>query len=265
MGFLTVSIHHARYGIVQYELFRARIFSAGILFSIFLILALLTGARAFGLLSADQSTTGPSVASKLGPFTPSYRLLVGTLTLTTYSLVLGFFTGVFFKAEKRHVEAFWQSLAVYVGVIVYTAFVSTIIEQRFEKTPGRCTILAMVTGVAALSVVSRLGGLEFFLRTLWFGVVGGLVLYIYPPPQDLRELRELNWHLWLINSVLVITVFALLLYPLIRAELGGGAPVPVVVQLSSGPTIDPQSRIRGLLLDETESGFYIIPSKEGTG
>jgi len=56
-GFLVVSIHHGQYGIVMFEFLRARVFAAGILFSLFLGVPVLSTWISI-LLSRRHKTTG---------------------------------------------------------------------------------------------------------------------------------------------------------------------------------------------------------------
>src|SRR5205807_7443775 len=50
VGFLVVSIHHGRFGILMFEFLRARVFAAGLLLTIFMIVPIVAVSRSFSWL-----------------------------------------------------------------------------------------------------------------------------------------------------------------------------------------------------------------------
>jgi hypothetical protein len=61
----------------------------------------------------------------------------------------------------------------------------------------------------------------------------------------------------------VVGFFTLFLYPHMRASLGGGSPVPVVLQFKEKSPLDPaQQRSFGWVLDESDTGFYLLKNDQ---
>src|SRR5438552_8533055 len=60
-GFLIVSIHHGRYGVILFEFLRARVFAAGILLSVFIAAPVIGASRLFHLFGLAMPTKGTKV------------------------------------------------------------------------------------------------------------------------------------------------------------------------------------------------------------
>lgn len=74
---------------------------------------------------------------------------------------------------------------------------------------------------------------------------------------------EVHWSQWISGTFAVVASFALFVYPNVRASLGGGAPVPVVLQFRDKSPLDPtQTKLFGWALDESDAGFYLLKNAQ---
>jgi hypothetical protein len=57
---------------------------------------------------------------------------------------------------------------------------------------------------------------------------------------------------------MIFAIYALKIFPNIRHEIGGGAPVPIVLHLSKKLPVFESLDAQVMLIDETDQGYYIL-------
>ena len=60
----------------------------------------------------------------------------------------------------------------------------------------------------------------------------------------------------------VLAAYAEGIYPNLGSAWGGGSPTPVVLYLSKDSPIHPGEQISAQLLDQSDAGYYILPTDE---
>ena len=249
-GFLVVSIHHALFGVVQFGLLRARILSAGILFSVFFAVAIIPVARIFGLFGYEEwsplGQTGAATAGRRFVF----RWLNFFLTAMAFSLVLRGFLD-----DYPH----WS--APFVFIVLIAALVGLMGIQQISRRPRVSVLLGLIAIILIVAFFYRMRDFGLWGLLTWFTWVGLMAQFISSVVREPSQISQVRWDVWLGGAIGTVSLFALLLYPQIRFALGGGVPVPVTMQFFDKSPIDSSSRSQVWLIDETEFGFYVLTSK----
>jgi hypothetical protein len=145
-GFLVVSIHHGRYGIVMFEFLRARVFAAGGLLSIFIGVPI--AATWAAILAVERMKGG----TKFRRWFEGSSFLLGTLVIWTLGL------GPWMSGIVQPNEFVWWTSPLKHPLPLFTAcfllvagafwfFHRGIWQQRFEADAG---ILFFLLGVLAI-------------------------------------------------------------------------------------------------------------------
>jgi hypothetical protein len=257
-GFLIVSIHNESYGIVQFDPFRIRMVSAGVLFLVLLAIPFLGGSRIHGLFGFKAWMPESQTQNAMRPEVFGYYLrFARTFEYLIFAFVLAFWIRPF-------LENYATNLKFALVGFVFVAFgiaASMSIKSSLHKMPVKCATLAALTMVLCFAVSVSMADVGFLLLLLWLFVAGAIPLYIQKPIREPQELRNIDWHIWLGCALAIVALFAAAIYPRISPLLGGGAPVRVILQFEGRSPIDGAERARVLLVDETEGGFYIVQSE----
>lgn len=255
-GFLVIAINQARYGIVEFNPIRARIFTAGILFLLLAAIPVVTVTRVFGIFGMT-SRYGIRLSSK-----PEYSAYLNVTLAAAFYIVAHYlswslsflFPGVVGFGTAR-APASW----LLGGLIFISVFAGLELGKRFDDFPRRFAILSVLvtTGffVVGLLYMSR----PSFWLTLWFysaGIVGAVVLSWAHEP---RRIATYPWErVALAPLFLFLVVFAIEIYGNVSATYGGGAPVPAKVHLAGDAVVAGEKVLDALLIDETDHGYYIL-------
>jgi hypothetical protein len=252
-GFLVVSIHNARYGFVQHDLVRPRLLATGTLFFVFLAVGLFVGSVTFRVFffKEHRAITDP----KLLRYLHAGRIFDLLLAAMLSSLILGFF----FTSEHHSVRFWFGFLAIFAVNIVH----GYLQYRRLEKSPRLVTVLAALLFLGSAVVLVKTSPEPFFARTGWFILVGMLTLAARASRKNLSSLVEALWGLPIGAAALVVASFALFLYPKMRAPIGGGELIPVVLQFKEKSPMDTtQQQSFGWILDESDAGFYLLKNDQ---
>jgi hypothetical protein len=249
-GFLVVSIRNAWFGIVQFGLLRARILSSGVLFAVFFAAAIIPAARVFGLFGyeewdllrlTDKVTAGRRLV---------FRWVNFFITAVGFCLVMR----VFLKDHLHWTVASWLLLAS-------TMLAAWIGRQQFHKRPKVSASLGLVAIFVVLLLVHRFGDFGLWGLLSWFTWIALMAQFINPPVRDPSKVRHLHWEIWVGGSMGTIALFAVFLYPQIWPAIGGGVPVPVIMQFADKSPVDGSNRSPVWLIDETDLGFYVLTAE----
>lgn len=252
-GFLIVSIQNARYGIVQHDLVRPRLLATGVIFFVLLAIGVFAGSVVFRVLlfKEDRVFDDPKHLTYLH-LGRHFDVLVGSIGS---SLLIS----SFFASEERRVR-FWVALAIIMGAYFVHVYLQI---TRLQTSPRLVTALAALLFLGSTAVLIKIGPASLFARIAWFTAIGALTPIVMRLFGDLKVLLEGLWAALIGAAILVIVSFAIFLYPKMRASIGGGEPVPVVLQFKDKSPLDPtQTKAFGWVLDESDAGFYLLKNDQ---
>jgi hypothetical protein len=254
VGFLTISIHHAHFGIAQFSLLRPKIVFAGILFLVFFALPVLEAGRIFGLwgLGVPPNQQSPEAAPP-----PLYSKLYRVVGF----LIAAMATSAIIRPLMDRYDPNWKWMEWSAIMFAWAVAVAIAIRRL-----GRHSIVCLVL-VSSAILLFPLGLWRIHDATLycligwfcWSAYVGhqanGLV-------QNPAELRNAEWHIGVTLTIGTVAFFAVLIYPRVGPQLGGGAPTSATLQFVNKSPIDDSARMQLWLLDETDAGFYVLRAAE---
>jgi hypothetical protein len=95
---------------------------------------------------------------------------------------------------------------------------------------------------------------------LWFFAVGIIAFLEMHVRSWTVKLGDWTWSTILLLGVLLL--FGSFYYPHIKSSWGGGRPIPVTVYLTKDSVIMPGQSVNALLIDESDSGLYVVGKKD---
>jgi hypothetical protein len=259
IGFVILGFHDAKYGVIQFSPFRARIFLVGFVFASFVSLAAAAYHYSFAYFGPLEL-----IVKDIDPLRRGYRetvLISGfVFTATLIASYLGGF--IFYNSPEmtKMYEPLWQgiaSVAIYgIGLLLF--FVAA---KIYMKRPGLATVLSLFAAITVLA--SRFfqphQKPSFYLTLLLF-VVGFHTALIKQERNHMRYMLDFrNWFfvfilLWLyINGV----------FNAVPQRWGGGQPTPVQIFQNNPASWSPSNPMDVLMLDESDQGFYVLLSPNG--
>jgi hypothetical protein len=146
----------------------------------------------------------------------------------------------------------WIALSMLVGAI-------DVFCKRWRDTrPLLLILLSTLCTTALLIVLFRYTDRAVFWFAIWLSAVSAFTVIISLKIHKPEEARKVEWErLFMTVIPVVFFLYAAKVYPNIRHELGGGAPVPVVMHFTKKlPVFDSES-VTVSLIDETEDGYYV--------
>jgi hypothetical protein len=254
-GFIIMSIFDARYGIADFALFRPRIVASGCLFAFLALLPMLMTLRAFslfGLTAQHAEFTGLQV-------TPENRLYV--LLHVSLGLAVACFGLIWPLIFIFQVfpEIGWPVIALIVLDAAVVAALGIQGQKRFDTHPFLFVTISSVSAAVLFLVLFRYADRVIFWIVLWFFSICMFTLSISLKLSTPGQIRRTEWERSaLLIFPFVFFIYAAKVYPNLRHEIGGGAPVPVVLHLTKKlPQFDSESA-PALLIDETDQGYYLL-------
>ena len=248
-GFLTVSLHHARFGFIGTNPFRPRILAAGAWFLLFSAIPTAVAVR-------YSERTWINIAESLF-FVWS---LFNGIGIPLFYMLFGTAGGASDSPYSHWIYWAW-------GVASFLALGLYLFATNSKKAP---TILRAVTSVAIVLLMSvlQLQGMlitrdfQQGYLTLWFlGVFLVIVLEIKTRSKG-KLLDAVDWSKPIATLLLILLIFAQYYYPHIKASWGGGTPTPVTLYLSKDSAIKPNQAVSVQLIEESDEGFYVVSPKE---
>lgn len=91
---------------------------------------------------------------------------------------------------------------------------------------------------------------------LWMLGIG--IICLYEMADRSWKFKLGDWPRSLIFLLIALLVFATIYYPHIKSSWGGGAPIRVSLTFTKDSVVLANQRIDCLLIDETDSGFYVV-------
>jgi hypothetical protein len=249
LGFLVVSAANYKHGITNFGLFRVRVVSAGVLVALFSGAAfwLWEGVFGFGTRAKELART---------PRLLSFKILVFLLIVRVTSA----FLGILMFAETPSIFAKWR-------VVLYAVCVAVVAIPPLttKKVPNiwysiSCWVMVVIFVGAEARFQWRVGAPDHIF--LWFLSFAVLAEATKSNFKLAATLRDVNWLILTTDLAIVPILFGLTLFEKIPPRLGGGKPVPVVFQFSGASPIDGAVKDKFWLLDEGDSGFYVLQAPE---
>jgi hypothetical protein len=248
-GFLIVSVYEGQYGFALFDLFKPRIFSAGILFSVFLLMPILAASRVFRLFGLETATE----QVRLRPEILWYRRLSFACQYYVLTVALAFAAGLLFENTVL-------PLSPRLFFVIYPSLLAPAIVFGWIVNKRPVIVLLVNIYILALSAAVIFFSMhrDFFWLTAWFYAVGiaFVIGYFKVTSPELR--RTVKWERAFVNGVVFVVIFATVFYGKIRIWFGGGGPVAATITLSQKLPISDSLTTSVMILDETEFGFYVL-------
>lgn len=246
-GFLVISIHQYSYGLVEMNPLRPKVLAAGIWFLCF-------AAVPFVLV-----LEGRAIKSS----TPEREEWLRRRSTGYYFSAMSCFWlgGILETAFDFQMETLprWPST----GTLMLTMIVSgaLVAADQWKRFPHWLSVLASLA-FGGLLVFCGLRDLQFYHGksvasiALWFIAVS----FFASSEMQSRSWKPAigNWKQSVALSIIAVGGFASFYYPQIKPSWGGGAPIPATIYLAKDSLMLPGRGVSAKILDETDSGFYIV-------
>ncbi len=260
-GFIIVSIHDATYGIADFSLFRTKVIAVGTLFAILVALGMLLAFRMFalfGFTTAHASQVGVTVTNENKLFAIAFVAMSIPFACFAVSFSLIFLFTNF--PESKLPGMAWVFLT-----ITISASLGIVSRKWLDAHPFTLLVLSSLNAIAFFVLLFRYAYVDrtFFWFTLWLSSICIFTLYVFLWLRKTEEMRRVEWEriLGLVVGV-VFFVYAGKVYPHIKHQFGGGAPVPIILHMSKKlPAFDSENATVSLI-DETEQGYYVLTSAD---
>lgn len=249
-GFLITSIHDFQYGFSEMNPFRPRILTAGAWFFLFL-------AVPFSLV---QQLT------KTDTYTQSDVKGIARIVNLSWAYILSsnfivFACGPIFRFDSETVPpvapfAAWKIALGSVGIVALL-IVLVKYARKWPKWVGTAFTAALMMNIlwSALNDFN-LGRFHSNATILWLLAVGAL--FAFELTMRSWKVTLGNWPQTLVALLALVLIFATRYYPHILSSWGGGMPIPITVTYTKDAVKNPLQDIGYLLIDETDSGFYVV-------
>jgi hypothetical protein len=254
IGFLVLSIHHARFGVEMTEPFKPKVFSAGILF------AVLTGVPCIAMarLSAMFGLRMPRTKTVIGSGA-AYIWLEWVLDFWLIAVGLRMGSAILFSPfdllPKYPGWLFW---------IIYCALVATasVWFTDMNRWPVRTIIIKFIFFASLVTIVFRYNSHELFLQVVWFYFVGLILLWLHFVRK--RRAQTYDWERQAFALLGVVAFFAIFVYGHVRSAYGGGAPIRIDMSFNRATSFSANQTDGGFLVDQDSQGYYVVHKAEDT-
>jgi hypothetical protein len=251
-GFLVVSLAEAKYGIVQFNVLKPRIFAAGALFTFMIAIPTLAVRRVLRRSVIPESTGQGWLKWSFDG--SRYFNMCFLLALVSYGLLWGLdLPSLPMKFSRAQV-----------GALVVCIFLSMQIVMRFRRhyktEPEKCRLLPFADFILQnVIVLYGFHGVVGFGRLVyWFFVVGLYAAWLDDRLRDSKKRERLYVELLLVYVLIVVTYYARFMYQGMNPSIGGGRLPMVTVYLMQKVSPFDQLQENVYLVDEIESGLYFV-------
>lgn len=254
VGFLIVILHHAQYGIAEFNPLKPKIFSAGILFGLLFAVPYIAAYRFYS--PRDKTSDDNSEKTK----TPTWNVVSRIIDFYFFSVALAQPWMFLFRlsgSELLERTPWWAILAF------FAIFIALISVSRKLGKKGHPRILlgtSIFLAGALFFGELRYGERSVFWLALWFFVIGaGVILFRYGL-VEVEKVKKWEWER-LAPTFLIfpLSIYATQVYGKIRPSYGGGMPTPVILHFTSkNPLAESGDEGRLLLIEETDHGYYLL-------
>ncbi len=259
-GFLALSLHHASFGISQFDLLRPKIISAGVLFFVFAALPAIETMQIFGFHTANikkpESENAPAPSKSYVRWIDRLGLLLIALVVSSF-VVRPFLTDFPFEGSLYS----WAFAAIVPSAAILAAIPLFLTQNRKWELPV-CIVLFAMTVLWMAFCVYRTRDTTFVVLVAWFLFCSYISYQAYGAMKEPQKLQSINWVQAVTLAMSTAVFFGVQVYPRIPSGFGGGAPTQVTLQFADKAPSDGATKSRVWLIDETELGFYVTRSKD---
>jgi hypothetical protein len=251
-GFVIVTLGDLSYGVVAFSIFRTRVLAAGALFFVFAVFPILDLSVIFGqhrasILRQIDTTSRSNRAVRL------YAWAIAMLMFFTSCWLKAFF-GSFYLLGDPGISEFMGVFIIFAATSsVVLAFCLTFTNQRLIGTCLCFLVMGGALGKVLLKKASTFGEL-----LAWCAAIALLRRFVKKEIKEAADLRFISWGMLVLYVLMLCFGFSKYFYPKVEAQFGGGKPVSVTLHLTGPPPIGINSITHVWLLDETDSGYYVL-------
>jgi hypothetical protein len=255
VGFLILSIHHARFGMETTEPFKPKVFSAGVLFAVLAGVPCIAMARVlamFGLRMPRTQIIEGKGAAYVG-LTWVLDFWVVALGLRAASAVL------FVPLELAPQYPGWLFYILWCAV----AALAGVYFLDLNRWPIGTIVTKVVLFASLVAVVFRYNSHAFFLQTIWFYLVGLIFLWLRYE-RKIHAPQTYDWERQAFSVLGVVAFFAIFVYAHIASAYGGGAPIRVDVTFNRATSFTANKTETAFLVDQDSQGYYVVHKADDT-
>jgi hypothetical protein len=257
-GFIVVSIYDASYGIADFNLFRTKVIGAGCLFVLLSALPVVLTFRSFRIFGLGRP---PGLGTRrVRPENEQY--LFAEIAASFPFVCLGLTSMLqYLYVTPLSWSGSWGSLLV---VLSMAYFVNTVYGfKKFDIHPVRCLASSLVLLAGLVVVLLRLSDRGTFWFVAWLSSVFFVTMAAWFSMRNPEEIRTTEWERYFLLFIpLILGIYSVRLYPRIKPQYGGGAPVPIVLHLTKKLPVFESENPSVSLIDETEQGYYVLHSSD---
>lgn len=260
VGFLALSLHHASFGISQFNLLRPKIIFAGVLFFVLATLAAIETTRAFNFhLGGDELLETDKISVPTRRHVRwIYSLAFLLIALVVSALLLRQFLGDSPPGDGLYTWA----LGAVVPSAAAVAAIPLLFMRKRKGELAACVVVLVLSVVWMVYCIYRTRDTTFSVLVGWFLLCSYDFYLVRGALKDIRQLLNLNWLQAITLAMGTAVFFGVQVYPRIRSGFGGGSPSPATVQFVDKSPFDATGKARVWFIDETDVGFYVIRSKD---
>jgi len=261
-GFLIVSIHNAEYGFGDVNPLKPKILAAGTLFVFLTYLPIVVAQRYFvhnEALNAEQKYA-KAIVSAVSYLIRCNMYAVSLVTLYAFSI------------RKTPLQHHWNwsdwlrlaaILVLFTGMYNFQEHGS----KSYQTKPKRiilfgCLLLAAFLGWALSESIPESSNNFTAMAELWLFGIGLMAVITGQITGKWEKKTAYEWIGLVFLVIPALGIFASAIYPQIKASWGGGSPTPVFVYFSPESRLLPGQHLEGDLLDESDSGIYVVKTGE---
>jgi hypothetical protein len=256
-GFIVVSIFDASYGIADFNLFRTKVIAVGSLFVFLLAVPMVATFRMFSFFGLTVEHVNPSPIE----VSPKNRIfMIADMALSIPFACIGLTVLLVFLSPKFSLGE-WKGWGFGLFILLVALGAAQAISARkwFNAHPFLFVFVSSLNTAALFFVVFRYTDRSYFWLVLWLSLVCLFTLQTSLKLRTPEALRKTEWErLLLIIVPAIFGLYATKVYPNIKHQFGGGAPVPIVLHLTKKLPVFESDNPSVSLIDETEQGFYVL-------
>jgi MFS family permease len=257
LGFVILGFHDAKYGVVQFSPFRARIVLVGFVFAMLVALAAAAYHYRYAYIAPLES-----VVKDLAPERHRERDTVLAAGFIFTAFLMASLIGMFILnlPQANSVAIRWRLL--YLGTYLAALGIYHLVNKIFSRKPRLALILSLIASFGFLLALPNSGG-------SYYQAIGGLATifmlvgwhtYSIKATGPLKYASDFrNW----LFVLLFLWTYISSVFNNIPPRWGGGQPTPVVIFQNTQAPWSPSNPMDAFLLDETDQGFYVLLTPTG--
>jgi hypothetical protein len=136
-------------------------------------------------------------------------------------------------------------------------------KMWFPTHPLVFLCLSALNTAGFLMVLFKHADKDYLWFVAWFSSVCIFTVHLYFKIIQPDAARKTEWERVFMFAVPVIFgVYAAKVYPTIKTQYGGGAPVPIALHFTKKLPVFDSENVSVSLIDETEQGYYVIRGED---